>query len=138
VQNEESFLDYQPFEGLGTELMGPEQLAAMGAERVQANMGAPQTNMQRPALVQEPEGVDVMFGRRGQVMNASKGDRIIYRGLLALNEKPPVRPYTGMSGVGLQADQVQQVSAPVSNTKYLAGALMALGAFLVYKRVTRK
>jgi len=168
IQAEESHLDYQPFEGLGNELMGPEQLAAMGPTKVQNDMGRPRANMQRPAMVQEPEGVDVMFGRRGEVMNASRGDRILYRGLLALNEKPPIRPYSGvgelpnaaipgmgylgshgLSGPGMgeladiqtQGESVAIPTAPApapasSNSgKMVAGALVALGLFIAYKRM---
>jgi hypothetical protein len=165
VQNEDAPFMYHPFEGLGNELMGPEQLAAMGADNVQRSMGKPRANMQRPALVQKPEGIDVMFGRRAEVMNGSKGDRIVYRGLLALSERPPIRPYDGVGGLPsgalpgmgvlarhslsgpgigdlaeLAADAPAMVAAPApaSNTgKIVAGCLVAVGAYLLMKRMKR-
>jgi hypothetical protein len=166
VQNEDAPFMYHPFEGLGNELMGPEQLAAMGADSVQRSMGAPRSYMQRPALAQQPEGIDVMFGRRAEVMNGSKGDRIVYRGLLALNERPPIRPYTGMGelpsgalpgmgvlarnslsgpGIGelasLEAD-APAIAAPAPSSssttgKIVAGLLMAAGAYLLMNRMKR-
>jgi hypothetical protein len=85
-----------PMDGLN-DVMMPEQLAAMGVPVIDRQ---PRANMQRPALAQTPEGIDVQFGRRALVMRGDKGDRIIYRGLTALNERPPVRPFTGFAGLG--------------------------------------
>jgi len=83
-----------PLDGFFGDFMGPEQLAAISNNPVVRE--APRANMQRQALAQTPEGVDTMFGRRALVMRGDVGDRILYRGLRALNEKPPIRPYEGM------------------------------------------
>jgi len=74
----------------------PDQLAAIGTGYDQEQ---PQANMQVPAMVSSPEGIDVQFGRNALVMNGSRGDRIAYRGLWALNEQPPTMQIpVGMSG----------------------------------------
>ncbi len=86
------FAAANPMNGLH-DVMTPDQLAGMGA---QVQDERPRANMQRPALAQSPEGIDVMFGRSALVVNGSKGDRIIYRGLTALNERPPIRPAPGV------------------------------------------
>lgn len=158
--------DYHPFNGLGNELMGPEQLAAMGSEAVQRQMGPPAANMQVPALVQHPEGIDVMFGRRSLVMRGDKGDRIIYRGLLALNEKPPIRRVQGLEGVqpggalpgmgvlggrGMSGPGMGELAdlrdapvassaapAPSNGMKYLGAALAIGGLLLLAKRLRKK
>ncbi len=84
-----------PMSGLH-DVMTPDRLADMGTPMIDE---APRANMQRPALAQVPEGIDVQFGRRALVMRGDKGDRIIYRGLMALNERPPVRPVRGTAGL---------------------------------------
>jgi len=85
-----------PMQGLN-DLMGPDELAALGDLRVLGDMISP--NMQRPALAQTPEGIDTMFGRRGLVVRSDTGDRIIYHGLTALSERPPIRAVPGMAGI---------------------------------------
>ena len=84
-----------PMNGLG-DLMGPNDIAAMSNMRVNGEMLSP--NMQRPALAQTPEGIDTMFGRRGLVVRSDTGDRIIYHGLTALSERPPINPVRGLAG----------------------------------------
>lgn len=79
-------------------LMGPEQLAALGYSSG-IDRQLPYASMQRPALAQAPEGVDAMFVRPNMVLRTDKGDTLVYRGLYSLAERPPVRPYQGMSGV---------------------------------------
>ncbi len=86
-----------PLDGFFGDFMGPEQLAAISNQPVVRER--PRANMQVPALAQQPEGIDTMFGRRALVMRGDVGDRIIYRGLRALSEKPPIRPYEGMGGI---------------------------------------
>jgi hypothetical protein len=81
-----------PMDGL-CDVMTPDMLANIGGRDQDER---PRANMQRPALAQSPEGIDVMFGRSALVVNGSKGDRIIYRGLTALNERPPIRPVPGV------------------------------------------
>ena len=83
-----------PLNGFFGDFMGPEQLAAVSNQPVVRE--APRSNMQVPALAQQPEGIDTMFGRRALVMRGDVGDRVMYRGLRALSEKPPIRPYEGM------------------------------------------
>lgn len=85
-----------PMNGLH-DVMTPDMLSDVGAGIHDAR---PQANMQRPALAQTPEGIDTMFGRRALVMRGDKGDRIIYRGLMALNERPPIRTVRGTAGLG--------------------------------------
>lgn len=85
-----------PLDGFFGDFMGPEQLAAISDRPIVRE--APKANMQVPALAQQPEGIDTMFGRRALVMRGDVGDRILYRGLRALNERPPIRPYEGMAG----------------------------------------
>ncbi len=75
----------------------PDELAGLGTGYDQE---MPQANMQVPAMVSTPEGIDVQFGRNALVMNGKRGDRIAYRGLWALNEQPPTRQIpVGMSGM---------------------------------------
>ncbi len=75
----------------------PDQLAGIGTGYDQEQ---PRSNMQVPAMVSTPEGIDVQFGRNALVMNGKRGDRIAYRGLWALNEQPPTRQIpVGMSGM---------------------------------------
>jgi hypothetical protein len=85
----------EPGEGLHDVYL-PEQLAALGLGYDKQPI---QRNMQRPAMALEPEGIDVAFGRNALVMNARRGDRILYRGGWALNEKPPIRRL-GVGGLG--------------------------------------
>jgi hypothetical protein len=80
-------------------LMGPDELAGMGfSNGIDRQM--PRPNMQRPALAQAPEGIDSMFTRPNMVLRTDKGQTVVYSGLYSLGEKPPVRPYTGMAGLG--------------------------------------
>lgn len=98
-QNDQDSMEHAamaPMNGLA-DLMGPDQLAALGDMAV--NMEPVQGNMQRPSLAQVPEGIDTMFGRRGLVMRGDTGDRIIYHGLTALNERPPISAVKGLAGV---------------------------------------
>jgi hypothetical protein len=85
-----------PMNGLG-DLMGPDTLAALGNLAVLGDPISP--NMQRPALAQTPEGIDTQFGRRALVVRSDTGDRIIYHGLTALSERPPIAPVRGLAGV---------------------------------------
>jgi len=85
-----------PMQGLG-DLMGPDELAGIGHL---AKLGDPVSpNMQRPALAQTPEGIDTQFGRRALVVRSDTGDRIIYHGLTALSERPPIAPVRGLAGM---------------------------------------
>lgn len=143
------------------DVMLPEQLAAMGVGEMDQQ---PQAYMQRPAVAVEPQGIDVQFGRNALVMRSDRGDRMVYRGLWAMNEQPPIRRiesvdglpsgalpgmgYMGrrsMSGPGLAdladatataVDPNMPVAAPVQNrTKLLAGlALIAAGAYLYLRK----
>lgn len=77
-------------------IMGPDQLAGLGTG---IDQQMPYANMQRPALTQAPEGIDAQFLRPNMVLRTDKGDSIIYKGLYSLAERPPIRPYDGLSGV---------------------------------------
>jgi len=59
----------------------------------------PQEYMQRPALAFTPDAIDADLGRKAMVINARAGDRMLYRGLWALNEQPPINRLVGMSGI---------------------------------------
>ncbi len=89
-----------PMNGLMDDLMTPDRLAGVrsGIDRQRAS-----PNMQRPALAQTPEGVDVLFTRPNMVARFNKHDHVVFRGMYALSEKPPIRPYTGVEGmIGVQ------------------------------------
>lgn len=149
-----------PLDGFFGDFMGPEQLAAISDKPIRRE--APRANMQVPALAQQPEGIDTMFGRRALVMRGDVGDRVLYRGLRALNERPPIRPYEGMAGVqpsgslpGMGALGRRSMSGPgladladvpagpgmvatVVSNKPLQYAGIALVLFGAYKLFTRR
>lgn len=89
-----------PMNGLHDGLMTPDKLSKVTAG---LDRQRPQPNMQRPALAQTPEGVDVLFTRPNMISRFDKHDHVVFRGMYALSEKPPIRPYTGVEGmVGVQ------------------------------------
>lgn len=88
---------FNPMNGYG--VLHPEQLAEMGDG---AGSQRPSANMQRPILAQTPEGVDLMFTRPNMIARFDKNDHVVYRGVYALNERPPIRRvsnFAGMDGV---------------------------------------
>lgn len=89
-----------PLHGIGTDLMTPDKLQNV---RSGIEFQRHEKNMQRPALAQTPEGVDVLFTRPNMISRFDKHDHVVFRGMYALNEKPPIRPYNGVDGmIGVQ------------------------------------
>jgi hypothetical protein len=85
--------------GVGRVIM-PGELADIPQTGIDRQL--PFSGMQRPPLAQAPEGIDAMFTRPNMALRTDKGDTIVYKGLYALNEKPPIRPYhPSMSGLGV-------------------------------------
>ncbi len=148
--------------GMSGSIMGPEQLAAIGAG---IDDQLPYPNMQRPPVAQVPEGIDHQFLRPNMVLRTDKGDSIVYKGLYSLAEKPPIRPYDGFAGLGavtyhrrgdglpgmgalprssgpgvseladlayVGADPVP-APAPSNVPKMIGFAALAVGAYLLYK-----
>jgi hypothetical protein len=86
-----------PLNGVGNDLLGPDQLANIGSgiDRQVAD-----AYMQRAPLAMRPEGVDTMFTRPNLVARFDTNDHVQYRGKYALNERPPIRPVTSFAGFG--------------------------------------
>ena len=88
-----------PIQGLYG-LMGPDALGRLAGGMGKGGAQQPVSNPNVPALVQTPEGIDKMFARQAQVMNGKAGDRVLYQGIQALNERPPIRPVNTVAGLG--------------------------------------
>jgi hypothetical protein len=126
-------------------LMGPDLLAALAFNPDRQGDGK---RMQLPAIAAAPEGVDNMFTRKHMVLRPEQGDRVVYRGLYALNERPPIRPVTGVAGLwdGAPVQEADPVVIPASvlpagnpSTATLVGmGLVALGAYLYFTRKPKK
>ncbi len=112
-----------PLHGLN-DVMLPDQLAALGYS-TGIDRQQPLANMQRPVLAQAPEGIDAMFTRPNLVLRTDKGQTIVYNGLYSLAEKPPIRPYTGMAGLGHQRS-----GALPGMGRDPSGALPGMGAYI--------
>jgi hypothetical protein len=92
---------FNPMDGLSGPygILHPDQLAEMGDVMAQQQV---RPNMQRPVLAQTPEGVDMLFTRPNMIARFDKSDHVVFRGMYALNEKPPIRRvgnFAGLSGV---------------------------------------
>ncbi len=92
---------FNPMHGLSGPygILHPEQLAEMGDVMDSQKVGA---NMQRPVLAQTPEGVDMLFTRPNMILRSDKNDHVVFRGMYALNERPPIRRvgnFAGLNGV---------------------------------------
>ena len=85
-----------PMNGIGTDLLTPDKLQAI---KPGINTMRPDAYMQRPALAQRPDGVDVMFTRPNLIARFDKNDHVVFRGMYALNERPPIRPDNGFAGL---------------------------------------
>lgn len=81
-------------------LMGPAELGAIAGPMGKGGSQQPVANPNVQALVQTPEGIDKMFSRSALVMNGKSGDRILYQGMQALSERPPIRPANNVAGLG--------------------------------------
>lgn len=113
-------------------LLGPEQLAAITYNPDTQGNGK---RMQRPGIAASPEGIDNMFTRKHMVLRPEQGDRVVYKGLYALNERPPILPVTGVHGLGAEAAAVAVPVATGPKTSTLIGvALAAFGVYLYLKR----
>jgi len=160
VQTDEQLMDehvdaaMSPGYGMN-DVMLPDELAGMGIGEMDQQ---PQEYMQRPAIAVEPQGIDVQFGRNALVMRSDRGDRMLYRGLWAMNEQPPIRRiglgelpgargHLGrrrMSGPGLAdladatdaaADPNMSTSAAPARGGALIGlVLLAAGAYLFCRK----
>ena len=86
------------------DVMGPEMLEGLQGGIPRGDMAVP-AYMQTKTVVQHPEGIDDQFARAAMVMDPNKGDKVQYYGDRNLAEKPPIRAYTGVEGLG-QADML--------------------------------
>jgi Transglutaminase-like superfamily len=78
--------------GNGSNVLMPGDVQGL-ADATGIDRQLPYANLQRPALTQTPEGIDSMFTRPNLVLRTDRGDTIVYKGLYALSERPPIRPY---------------------------------------------
>jgi hypothetical protein len=113
------------------EVMGPEVLEGLGG-RTPDEIAVP-AYMQVQTVSQAPEGVDVQFSRAALVIDPRKGDKVEYYGQYSLAEKPPIRPYSDVAGVG---DEPVAAPSP-SNMSIKILAVLAIGAG-VYALARRK
>ena len=116
-------------------LMDPGMLGAMAFNPdVQGNG----KRMQRPGIAAAPEGVDNRFTRQHMVFRPERGDQVVYRGLYALSERPPIRPVTGVQGLGADtaapAAPVVVAPAPSKAPTLVGVALLGLGLYLYLNR----
>lgn len=89
------------------ETYGPDALADFNMDYIGAvNSQSAEPHMQVPTVRQAPEGVDVQFARSAMVLNPREGDKVEYYGQIDQQQRPPIRPYTEVAGLGEYQDML--------------------------------